>query len=109
MLPAEPSEDVRFFVVWVNRGTGDNRASVDPTILEDERVAQYWDGKGLTGATFASEGLGGLGEQGFIYDVYYVFGRDATWEGKLPGPVTAVGARIVDGTDRVLAEVRAQL
>ena len=108
VLAAEPSDDVRLFVVWVNRGLGDNRAAVDTTLLEDERVTQYWDGEGITGTTFANHGLGGLGQQGFLYDVYWVFGPGATWD-DLPGPVTGVGGTVVEVTDQLLAEIRAQL
>ena len=42
-------------------------------------MTQYWDGEGITGTYFAETDLGGLGYSGFVYDVYYVFGPDATW------------------------------
>jgi hypothetical protein len=108
VLPSEPSDDVRFFVVWVNRGLGDNRGAVDDSILADARVTQYWDGDGLTGTTFAARDLGGLGPAGFLYDVYWVFGPDATWD-DAPGPVAGAGRTVVAQTDRLLREIRAQL
>jgi hypothetical protein len=109
VLEAEPSDDVRVFAVWVNRGLGDNREAVDTALLDDPRVSQYWDAEGISATHFANRGLGGLGQQGFIYDVYYLFGPDAAWRGDLPGPVAAVDGTVVDVADRLLAEIRAQL
>jgi hypothetical protein len=108
VLAKEPSRDVQVFVVWVNRGTGDNRESIDTTLLEDERVQQYWDRDGITGTAFAAADLGSIGQTGFVYDVYYVFGSDAAW-GDEPGPVEGAGGTVVDAVDRMLAEIRAQL
>ena len=108
MLPAQASEDVQFFVVWVNRGSGDDRGSIDPELLADERVAQYWDADGITGTHFADIDLGDVGTEGFVYDVYYVFGPDATWRDE-PGPVEGSGQPIVSRVEELLAELRAQL
>lgn len=96
---------MRFFVVWVNRGSGDDRDSIDPTLLADERVAQYWDADGITGTYLAERDLGGVGSTDFVYDVYYVFGPDATW-GEEPGPVAGAGIPVVSSLDRLLAELR---
>jgi hypothetical protein len=94
VLSAEGADDVRFFAVWVNRGIGDDRESVDPALLEDERVTQYWDPEGLTGRHFADG-------EGFAYDVYYVFGPDATWRDR---PVDQARP-VVDAVDRLRAQL----
>jgi hypothetical protein len=109
VLALEPSDDVRVFTVWVNRGIEDEREAVDTTLLGDPRVTQYWDGEGVSGTHFGTRGLGGLGPIGFIFDVYYVFGPSATWTGDLPAPVAAVGGSVVEDPGRLLAEIRAQL
>ena len=96
---------MRFFVVWVNRGSGDDRDAIDPTLLADARVEQYWDAEGITGTHFAARDLGGVGADGFVYDVYYVFGPEATW-GNEPGPVAAAGIPVVSSVGRLLAELR---
>ena len=108
MLEKEPSRDVQFLVVWVNRGPGGDSDTVDPTLLADPRVAQYWDAEGITGTSFADADLGGLGQKGFVYDAYYVFGPDATWAEE-PGPVAGAGLPVVSRIDQLLAELRAQL
>jgi hypothetical protein len=108
VLAAEPSTDVQFFAVWVNRGIGDDRGLIDATLLDDPRVAQYWDAEGITGTSFADVDLGGVGAKGFVYDVYYVFGPDAEW-GDEPAPVAGAGRPVVSKVERLLAEIRAQL
>ncbi len=108
MLAQEPSQDVRFYVVWLNQRVTDERGSIDTTILDDPRVTQYWDGEGITGTYFAEADLGELGASGFIYDVYYVFGPDATWQDE-PAPLAGSGVPVVSYVDRLLEEIRAQL
>jgi hypothetical protein len=71
-------------------------------------VTQYWDGEGITGTYFAENDLGGLGYSGFVYDVYYVFGPDATWADE-PGPLAQSGAPVAYDGDKLLAALRAQL
>lgn len=91
MLAAEPSTDVQFYVVWLNQRSTDARETIDGTTLDDPRVKQYWDGDGITGTYFADADVGGLGYSGFVYDVYYVFGPDATWTDE---PKPLVDARV---------------
>ena len=71
-------------------------------------MTQYWDSEGITGTYFADNDLGGLGYSGFIYDVYYVFGKDATWANE-PAPLAGSGVPVVSEVEKLLAEVRAQL
>jgi hypothetical protein len=71
-------------------------------------VKQYWDGEGITGSYFAENDLGGLGYSGFVYDVYYVFGPDATWAND-PAPLAASGAPVVSEGGDLLAALDAQL
>ena len=108
MLAAEASGDLQFYVVWLKQRSTDARDTIDATLLEDPRVKQYWDGEGITGTYFAEADLGGLGYSGFVYDVYYVFGPDATWA-DAPGPVAAAGVPVVSKVEGLLTEIRAQL
>jgi hypothetical protein len=99
---------VEFFVVWLNQRVTDARETIDATIMEDPRVTQYWDGDGITGTYFADADLGGLGYSGFVYDVYYVFGPDASWADE-PAPLAGANVPVVSYVDDLLAEIRAQL
>ena len=106
ILDAESSEQLRFYVVWLNQRATDARDEIDESILADPRVTQYWDGEGITGTYFADTDLGGLGFSGFVYDVYYVFGPDAAWKDG-PAPLAASGSPIVSEGEKLLAALRA--
>ena len=99
---------MQFYVVWLNQRSTDARETIDATTLEDPRVKQYWDGEGITGTYFAENDLGGLGYSGFVYDVYYVFGPDASWA-DAPGPLAGAGVPVVSDVEKLLADIRAQL
>ena len=86
----------------------DERDEIDESILEDPRVTQYWDGEGITGTYFAETDVGGLGYSGFVYDVFYVFGPDATWD-REPAPLRDAGAPVLFEGDKLVAALKAQL
>ncbi len=86
----------------------DERDEIDESILADPRVTQYWDEEGITGTYFAESDLGGLGYSGFVYDVYYVFGPDATWADS-PAPLGASGGPVLFKGEELLVALRAQL
>ena len=108
MLGPEPSSNVQFYVVWLKQRSTDAADEIDTTILDDPRVKQYWDGQGITGTYFADTDLGGLGYSGFVYDVYYVLGPEATWADK-PEPLVGGRAPVVSYADELLADIRGQL
>jgi hypothetical protein len=108
ILYAEPSDELRVYAVWLNQRPTDARDEIDESILADPRVTQYWDGEGITGTYFAETDLGGLGFAGFVYDVYYVFGRDASW-GDDPAPLAGSGGPVLFKGEELLSALRAQL
>jgi hypothetical protein len=108
ILDAEQSDELRVYAVWLNQRSTDARDTIDPSILADERVTQYWDGEGITGTYFAETDLGGLGFSGFVYDVYYIFGPDAAWADE-PGPLAASGGPVLFRGEELLAALDAQL
>jgi hypothetical protein len=96
------------YAVWLNQRVTDERGAIDASILDDPRVTQYWDGEGITGTYFADNDLGGLGAAGFVYDVYYVFDGDATWQ-ESPGPLGASGGPVLYEGEELLAALRDRL
>lgn len=108
MLAAEPSDDVRYYAVWLNQRSTDARDTIDPSILDDPRVTQYWDADGITGTYFADTDVGGLGASGFVYDAYYVFGPDAAWANE-PAPLVDARVPVVSYAEELLGAVRSQL
>jgi hypothetical protein len=105
VLDKEKSEDLRIYAVWLNQRSTDARDEIDASTLADPRVTQFWDGEGITGTYFADADVAGMGYAGFVYDVYYVFGPDATWAND-PAPVAAAGGPVVSEGDKLLAAVR---
>jgi hypothetical protein len=102
ILDADPARPFRLYAVWLNQRSTDSRGAIDPSILADSRVTQYWDGEGVTGLHFAETDLGGLGYPGFVYDVYYVFGEDATWADE-PAPLAAAGSPVISRGEELRA------
>lgn len=90
-----PGSDLQIYTVWVNQRVTDARDTVDPTLVRGSR--QYWDSEWATGRWLAEKDLGGLGYTGAVYDVYYLFGEDATWD-DVPGPLVVSGGPVVDAS-----------
>ena len=108
VLDRETSEDLRVYVVWLNQRVTDAKDEIDESLLADPRVTPYWDGEGITGTYLAETDLGGFGYSGFVYDVFYVFGPDATWDPG-PAPLAGAGAPVVSEGDKLVAALDAQL
>jgi hypothetical protein len=108
ILDAVDSPDFRVYAVWLNQRSTDSRDSIDESILDDPRVAQYWDGEGITGTYFADADVAGMGYAGFVYDVYYVYAPQAVWTGD-PKDVAAAGGPVLYELEELLAAIRAQL
>ena len=108
VLDGEPSADLRVYAVWLNQRVTDDRGAIEESILRDPRVRQYWDSAGITGTYFADNDLGGLGASGFVYDVFYVFDGDATWQND-PAPLGAAGGPVLFEGEELLGAVRDRL
>lgn len=108
ILDIEKSQELRFYVVWLDQRPTDARDTIDESTLRDPRVTQYWDGEGITGTYFADADVAGMGYAGFVYDVYYVFGPDARWADKPPPPSGAGGPVLYEG-EELLAAIRAHM
>jgi hypothetical protein len=92
ILDQDPAADLRVYAVWVPFLGGTREAAdVSRRVLPDTRVAQFWDGSALTSAWFASNVEHSLAP---AWDVYYLYGPDATWT-NLPGPLVSSGSTII--------------
>lgn len=58
--------------------------------MPDHRVIHFWDGDSQIGRWFAEEVEG---YRGIAWDVYYLFGPDATWD-QIPSLVIGSGGTI---------------
>lgn len=70
----------------------DARATWNGMTMSDNRVKHFWDGNALIGKWFAEEIEG---YRGIVWDVYYLFGPDATWN-EIPSAMIGSGGTIYD-------------
>lgn len=90
ILERFPDAELAVYVVWLPVLPSDERFGV-ADVLVDERVRQFWDNDRLVSDEVGR--VAGAGE-GLAWDVYLVFGPDATWNRRLPAPL-GTGAPVV--------------
>jgi hypothetical protein len=95
------SSPVRVYVVWFDMLAGDSRQLVDTRVLNDPRVTNYYDPKKVVGAWYAQQ----LGEEGIVWDAYYLYGPDAMWSTG-PGPLLSTGRTVIGSTGDLAAAFR---
>ena len=100
IVEKHPGSNLKIYTVWVNQRVTDSRDAISPSIIPRSR--HYWDDEWATGRWLAEQDLGGLGYTGAVYDVYYLFDEDATWE-DVPEPLRASGSPVVDADDLLVA------
>ena len=92
ILERNPAADLRVYAVWVPfLGGTEEAADVSRRVLPDSRVVHFWDGASRTSAWFARNV-----EQSSApaWDVYYLYGPEATWT-RVPGPLVSSGGSII--------------
>jgi hypothetical protein len=90
LLAQNPTTKLRVYAVWLPILGGDSREEWNGTTMPDPRVIHFRDGETGVGQWFASE-VDGF--QGIAWDVYYLYGPDATWA-SVPSPLTSSGSTI---------------
>jgi hypothetical protein len=88
------------YVVWLPMLGPDARSAIDPGLVGDRRVRQFWDEERVVGRWLADAGVGEVEPSGVVWDAYYVFGPDATWNER-PGPLAGFGTPVISETDRL--------
>ena len=68
----------------------DSREEWNETTMPDARVKHFWDGEREAAQWFAKHVDG---YEGIAWDVYYLYGPDATWE-NIPAPLVGSGGTI---------------
>jgi hypothetical protein len=90
ILAQLPSEQLRVYAVWLPMLWSDARGMWNGNTLPDPRVTHFWDGEMQVGEWFAEKVEG---YRGVSWDVYYLYGPDATWE-NTPSPLVGMGGTI---------------
>lgn len=88
MLDKVRDQDVAVYAVWLPILGIDTRASlpVATNRFSDPRVVQYWDAQAELSRSYAPV----LNTNEVVWDVYFVFDRNAEWKDKPPVPVFAM-------------------
>jgi hypothetical protein len=90
LLAQNPSAQLRVYAVWLPMLWSDARDMWNGTTMPDDRVIHYWDGEAVIGQWFAEQVEG---YRGVAWDVYFLYGPDATWE-SVPAPLIGSGGTI---------------
>ena len=92
ILESEPTGELGVYAVWVPFSGGTSEAvDVSRRVLPDPRVSHFWDGDAVTSEWFAENVDHSPAP---AWDVYYLFGPDATWTG-VPAPIVSSGRTII--------------
>jgi hypothetical protein len=102
-LTEYPSDQISVYAIWLRMLVGDSRDEWDETVLPDVRVQHFWDGE-LEAAQWFAKQVDGY--EGVSWDVYYLYGPDATWE-TVPAPLVGSGGTIIREREKLEMEVRA--
>jgi hypothetical protein len=96
-----PSAQLRVYVVWLPMLASDARETWDGNTLPDTRVAHFWDGEAQVGKWFAEQVDG---YRGVAWDVYYLYGPEATWE-TVPPSLIDSGGTVYSERERLRQQV----
>jgi hypothetical protein len=77
---------------------GDSRGLVDRKVLNDHRVANYYDPNRVVGTWFAEH----TGDAGIVWDAYFLYGADASWTDE-PGPLVSSGRTVIGSSEDLAA------
>jgi len=78
---------------------GDSRSNWDPSLLDDPRVTQFWDGDRIAGRWLADHRTGGLERPaGVVWDAFLGFAASSRWHSE-PSDLLTAGSTIIANTD----------
>jgi hypothetical protein len=80
-IKANPGEDLRIYVVWIDILQSDDKYSayLRSTEFDDPRVTYHWDRYKLTGAEWQEV----VDINNVAWDIYFLYGPESQW-GDLP-------------------------
>ena len=105
ILDEHRSADLQVFAIWLPMLPTDARSEWESGLLDDPRVTHFWDEERIVGRWLAEVDLGGQGYSGIVWDAYFLFGPEASWESE-PGPLVGSGAPVVEASDQLGKQIR---
>ena len=73
------------YTVWFSMLPGDSRSGWRSGAMADPRVTNLWDEQQVASQWF-SQHIDG--EQGYVWDAYYLYGPDARWDSANSAPTS---------------------
>jgi hypothetical protein len=105
ILDRYPSTPLSVYVVWMPMLATDARSEWESSALPDRRVRHYWDEERVVGRWLADQDIGGTGYAGIVWDAFFVFGPDASWD-DVPEPLLAAGAPVIGDTEQLASALQ---
>jgi len=102
MLARFPDRKLAVYVIWFDMLADDSRDRWRP-VMHDPRVINFWDEQRFAGRYYAN-GRGYLFDA--IYDYYFLYGPDATWQDR-PGGWDSSGTTVIDKADQLRTAIAA--
>jgi hypothetical protein len=90
ILEKYPRIGIRVFAVWFDMMPADSRNLVDRRLFNDSRVTNFYDPNRVVGTWFAQR----TGAGGIVWDAYFLYGPDATWDSE-PAPLVSSGSTVI--------------
>ncbi len=89
ILEKHPTSKLKTYTVWFNMLFGDNRARWQSGAMPDPRVTHLWDENYAASEWFTTNVFG---QSGRTYDVYFLYGPDATWDSASTPPTGLISS-----------------
>jgi hypothetical protein len=101
ILDQTPDAELRVYAVWMPMLPGDARSEWDGSIFDDPRAINLWDGAGMLGSWLGRRGgPTGASFDSVVWDAFFVFGGDSTWQGE-PTGLLAYGSPVIGETGKL--------
>jgi hypothetical protein len=102
ILAMNHSTNLRVYAIWIGYYPWDSKGDIDPGILQEARVTQFWDPDKVTGKWFADQVAGRKG--GIAWDVYFLYPADSKWD-TAPSNLIRTASPVIDDMDALKARL----
>ncbi len=100
MLEAHAEEKFRMIVIWEPMLPSDGSSRMKPSMLDDERLVQYWDQERVTGKWYTANAKDCPNLGAVAWDAFYVYGADGKWDEVATQPI-ACGTPVIQAKDEL--------
>lgn len=94
ILAKYPDAPLQVYTVWVEMLSGDARDARATRLMPDARVQHFWDVDHVAGRWFAQHQPWSKQAGPLAWDVFYLYGPEATWD-DVPQPLVGSGSTII--------------